>query len=490
MGGSKVCSPRQSLDSSHGAGPDSVGNFASDPIGQDHFWHGLASLQMIPKNFFDLVYLLLAAQGAFVVGLLWTRRSNRAANRVLAVPIAALTLSSFYTFYFRVTAVTADNAGWLFTIDSFQLLYGPSFYLYAVVLTQRPRRLGRMTRHLLPFALHSLYLLPRLLLPGEQKLQLLKHIRLAGPTLEESLVQAGVELLGLVYLVAAIFVVRRYHASVAGQFSNLDRLNLRWLNGLLYALLGLWVASTFAWISSMPLLVYVHTGMAIVVYAIAYRMAFEADVVLAELSTLVASTRPAGSRPASIVDAARTTDDSAAPPVAGSNEPQMVVRARGSSPPQQGDSNTEAPPQKVVPPRSSEAETNPAAQPIERAKYRKAQLSPAKLDEIGTRLEKLFQQEQPYLDPNLTLTKLAARLEVSPHHLSQALSRRFRQSFHDFVNLARVTEMKRMLLDQSLADKKILSLGLDCGFSSKSTLNNNFKRHTGLTPSQFRAARR
>ena len=33
---------------------------------------------------------------------------------------------------------------------------------------------------------------------------------------------------------------------------------------------------------------------------------------------------------------------------------------------------------------------------------------------------------------------------------------------------------------------KILSLGLDAGFASKSTFNDVFKKHTGLTPSDYR----
>ncbi|WP_437923059.1 helix-turn-helix domain-containing protein [Sorangium sp. So ce291] len=85
-----------------------------------------------------------------------------------------------------------------------------------------------------------------------------------------------------------------------------------------------------------------------------------------------------------------------------------------------------------------------------------------------------------------TLSGLARRLGVPSHHLSQVLNDRFGKSFHDVVNLARVEELKRRLLDRDLSAEKILALGMDCGFSSKSTLNANFKKHTGLTPSQFR----
>jgi AraC-like DNA-binding protein len=49
-----------------------------------------------------------------------------------------------------------------------------------------------------------------------------------------------------------------------------------------------------------------------------------------------------------------------------------------------------------------------------------------------------------------------------------------------------VEEVKRDLADGEKQHLKILSLALDAGFNSKSSFNAIFKKHTGLTPSEYR----
>ncbi len=443
------------------------------------------------ESFADFVYLLLAAQGVFVVALLWTRRSNRVANRILAVPIAALSVSSYYTLYFRAGPLTAERAQWLFLIDSFQTLFGPAFYVYAVVLTRRPHQLRRLAIHTLPFVAHTLYLMPRLLMSGEDKRALMGVFQTQGVPVSDVVVQGAVEVTGLIYFVAALVTVRRYQESVAEQFSNLDRITLRWLRRLLTAMLLLWIASMFSFVTSIPILIYVHTGIAVVVYAIAYRTAVEADVLRAELSTRVPppdlAEPPKRLRIPSSPHKATAPVKTAAPPEhALADTPKQGTSS--DSPRTLAQMSKDGDPQDVDPPSADVRHpAHGSGVHTKKKKYQKARLSQAKLDEIRTKLGEVFAAEQPYLNPNLTLTKLAARLAVSPHQLSQVLSRAFDLTFHDYVNLARVDEMKRLLADPKFADEKILSLGLDCGFSSKSTLNNNFKKHTGMTPSQFRA---
>lgn len=87
---------------------------------------------------------------------------------------------------------------------------------------------------------------------------------------------------------------------------------------------------------------------------------------------------------------------------------------------------------------------------------------------------------------DIDLPTLAEQLGVSPHHLSQVLNDRFQRNFYDFINAYRVEEVKRRLVDPAHRQEKVLSIGLDCGFSSKSTLDAAFKKWTGMTPSAFR----
>ena len=97
-----------------------------------------------------------------------------------------------------------------------------------------------------------------------------------------------------------------------------------------------------------------------------------------------------------------------------------------------------------------------------------------------------MEREKPYLDANLTLQELAGRVSISLNHLSQLLNERLNQTFFDFVNSYRVQEAKRELCNPAKAHLTILAIAYDVGFNSKSSFNSAFKKHTGITPSEFK----
>ena len=47
--------------------------------------------------------------------------------------------------------------------------------------------------------------------------------------------------------------------------------------------------------------------------------------------------------------------------------------------------------------------------------------------------------------------------------------------------------MQQRLADPQYAHLTLLAIGMDAGFNSKSSFNAVFKKHTKMTPSQFRA---
>jgi len=95
-------------------------------------------------------------------------------------------------------------------------------------------------------------------------------------------------------------------------------------------------------------------------------------------------------------------------------------------------------------------------------------------------------EEKPYFEGDLTLQKLADRLSISPHHLSQIINDKIGQNFFDFINSYRIEEAKKLLLDPRGELLTILAISEETGFNSKSSFNNAFKKYTGQTPSQFK----
>ena len=95
--------------------------------------------------------------------------------------------------------------------------------------------------------------------------------------------------------------------------------------------------------------------------------------------------------------------------------------------------------------------------------------------------------EKNYLDPQITLEKVASELNISAGHLSKIINTDLGVSFKDYLNNLRVTEAKTYLQNPDFSNYTLVAIGLEAGFNSKSAFNASFKKITGLTPSQFKS---
>ncbi|MDX2048474.1 MAG: helix-turn-helix domain-containing protein [Chitinophagaceae bacterium] len=102
------------------------------------------------------------------------------------------------------------------------------------------------------------------------------------------------------------------------------------------------------------------------------------------------------------------------------------------------------------------------------------------------KLVKYMAEKKPFLDPELSLSKLANDLNISRSQLSQLINDGIGENFYDFVNKYRVEEVKRLMADPEMVNFSLLGIAFEGGFKSKSTFNLIFKRFTGLTPTQYR----
>lgn len=119
-------------------------------------------------------------------------------------------------------------------------------------------------------------------------------------------------------------------------------------------------------------------------------------------------------------------------------------------------------------------------------KYEKSALTPARAETYLTRLLHAMETEKLFTNSDLKLQDLAQKLDIPPHHLSQIINEKLGQNFFDFLNQYRVEEAKKCLTDPEKQPYTILSIALEVGFNNKASFNTAFKKHTGMTPSQFR----
>ncbi|WP_375443361.1 helix-turn-helix domain-containing protein [uncultured Fibrella sp.] len=101
------------------------------------------------------------------------------------------------------------------------------------------------------------------------------------------------------------------------------------------------------------------------------------------------------------------------------------------------------------------------------------------------RLRRAMSVDKLYRNPDLTLAVLAEHLGLTTNAVSRLINAGFDRSFADFVNAYRVDEVKQRLAAGEADRVTILALGLDAGFSSKTTFNRVFKEQTGFTPKDY-----
>lgn len=395
-------------------------------------------------SLYDLLLLFSCFQGLLLlVAIPSIQQANRAANRWL---LGLLGLSAGFTLL-KVVSGYRDVANAFPTLqlvpDLIWFLYGPLFYFYLrALLFEALIGLQQRAYHFIPAGLQLLAYLPYFLLDGyEFQLKLVSHDAL----LRGVLLSAGLAALGCnaAYWLACRRTLRAY--TRAYQASVAAEQNLAYLNtvlGIQAVCLGLWAFLFGAVLMSRVL--------AFDIYTLADRNV--------DLIWLVFSTIPYFLGYMAI------------------HQPEVfkVAPARPASP-----EPAEAPaPERQPEPLPRQPADSPAPAPAARPTPEPSPETAALVESV----RRYMQQQQPYLDPNLTLHALAAGLQLPPHVVSRVINEGFEQSFFDFINGYRVEAFKRRMRAPDAQRFTLLSLALEVGFNSKTAFNRAFKKQTGQTP--------
>ncbi len=100
-------------------------------------------------------------------------------------------------------------------------------------------------------------------------------------------------------------------------------------------------------------------------------------------------------------------------------------------------------------------------------------------------LENLMLEERLYLDPEISITKLAKQLSTNEKYLSQLFNQQLNSTFNDYINSLRIIEACRLMTTTVKPIKSVDQIAEDAGFRSRSAFYNAFKKYTGVTPAFF-----
>jgi AraC-like DNA-binding protein len=321
----------------------------------------------------------------------------------------------------------------LFLTDVY--LFGPLLYLYVRAMTEPVFQLRvRDFLHGLPFAV---FVGVSLLVNDSQRsaLHSLHNAAARGwPPSPAALAGIAFYLSFSIYMLLSLRLLRRHGRMVRQQFSWLEGVNLRWLRILVrvsfvLSLIGLSLSVVRLFID----LAFWPRG--------AYSMLMM--IALFHLIAFMAIWQPA------------------------------VFHAQETPPPLQ------SPPVEAA----TVAETADAGEAA--PKYETSALCGEQVQAEWVRLQAFMAQQRLYLDNELRLGQLASVFGVPAHHLSQIINQGAGQHFLEFITSYRIEEAKRLLARVDYRDTKMVALALDAGFNSQSAFYKQFRKHVGMTPSQY-----
>jgi len=378
----------------------------------------------------DWVQLAAAAgalQGLFLTGALLAHRSNRTANRLLGALMVAFTIFLASGVYYGSGLFRLYP--YFFGV-SYQMpwVFGPLVYLYARAASDRAWRFERRHLvHFVPAIVSTILAVPYYLMSGAEKIALYDRLQRGELSALIAVMDPLKFVSGITYSAVTLLYLRRHRRRIRNSYSNTERVNLTWLLWLSGAAAAIWVLATSLKLGAVGPRVrddHISLAIAFVIYGIGYRGLRQTEVFSYE-------------------------------------SVEKIPSAQAVSPVE--------------------------IEPMERRQER-SWLSAREAQRLERDLFALMDTEHPWKDPDLTLAELAARLESTPHKVSELLNARVGQTFYDFVNGYRVQEVQRRIASGENRTRTMLTLALDAGFASKSTFNQAFKNRTGQTPSAYRKA--
>ncbi len=112
-------------------------------------------------------------------------------------------------------------------------------------------------------------------------------------------------------------------------------------------------------------------------------------------------------------------------------------------------------------------------------------LSYEQMQEICNLATQYLKSTESFLNQDITLASLAKEISVPSRNLSRSINSYMNCNFFEFINSMRVEYAKKRLLELSTSEFNIDSIYSECGFRSRSSFFQVFKKMTGKTPAAW-----
>jgi AraC-like DNA-binding protein len=373
-----------------------------------------------------LITVLLVSgilHGLFLIFLLYKKDLNKTPNRILAALIFA------FTFHLGLIALDVRDLFLVYPHLSrlswlTPLLYGPLILLLtrSLIEIRFSVKVSDLI-YLIPFAIYLIILFPYFTSGANEKVAVLSDsVRVTEA--DFGWMNHLTSYFHILFVSYALFLFYQNRKKRGEYFSDETQINIRWLEEFLWCVLAIMIFSALTFYSKkydIPYLSAIYPAHFILAVALIYWIGYK----LLQEKTHFSTNTAAG----------------------------IITKETGTltSPP----------------------------------KYLKSGLQSELTTILREQISELMDREKPFLNPDLNISELAIMVSLSRHQLSQVINSALGCNFFEFVNQYRVREFKVQVTNSANSHLSLLGIAFECGFNSKATFNQVFKKYEGITPSVY-----
>lgn len=239
------------------------------------------------KSVFAYSFIIGAAQGLLLVLLLFRKKENIIANRLLAVTMFLFSIDLILEAA-AVTEYIKDYPILIGPMQTFPYLYGPAIFLYVFFITRGIKKFDyNILLHYLPFVLVQVYGLFFFYFESTEYQLSLVYVEQELPW-HVLLISYFTPIYGGFYIALTVYEAYKYNKELKNNFSSIDKHNLSWVKFLAIGSILLWFTAIFMTILQ---LIYgkeirselvSYLAISVFIYAMAYKGLAQPEVKIIE----------------------------------------------------------------------------------------------------------------------------------------------------------------------------------------------------------------